>query len=297
MPTRCGYVSIVGKPNTGKSSILNALAGRKLSIVSSKPGTTRHRVHGAVTKGDVQALFIDAPGLSKPKSALDRILEKMVSRSVEGIDAIVFVSDDRGVQESDRRMLTTIRLRAKDAPPVILCLNKMDRVNGKGRIAALIDSWKDLYPWSAVVLTSVARKKGLDKLWAAIAEALPEAPFETTDDDSVALDDKLYAADVVREKVLRLVNAEVPHAVAVVISRWEDRENCLTIGADLVVEKDNQKRILIGAGGGMIKMIGTRARQDLEQVWGCKVYLELFVKVREKWRDSASRLAEYGYQD
>lgn len=296
MATRCGYVSIVGKPNVGKSSILNSLAGRKLSIVSSKPGTTRHRVHGAVTKGEVQALFMDTPGLFKPRVALDKFMERMVVRAVEGVDLVLLISDDRGFEEADRRMLTTIRLRAPKVP-VVLCLNKIDRVNGRGRIAALVDSWQERHPWAAIVLTSVTRKKGLDLLWAAIADALPHRDFEVAGDDDVGMDDKLYAADVIREKVLQTLSQEVPHAVAVVISRWEEEGGLVRIGADLVVEREGQKKILIGAAGRVLKEIGTRARQELERTWGCRVFLETFVKVRAGWRDDPSRLAEYGYED
>lgn len=293
---RCGYVSIVGKPNVGKSSLLNALVGRKVSIVTDKPGTTRHRIYAAVTKEDAQALVVDTPGLFKPKVALDKFMERMVSRAVEGVDLVILMSDHGGPHELDERMLTTIKIRAKETP-VVLVLNKMDLLTSGKRITQITEAWKKLFPFRAVLPVSVKNAKGLHLLWQAIKEALPEREFEVGEDEDVGLDEKLWVADLIREKVLGLLREEVPHAVAVVVQQFEETEGLFRICADLVVERDSQKPILLGAGGKTIKAIGTAAREDIEKQLGKKAYLELFVKVREKWRDDPSRLAEYGYED
>lgn len=296
MTTRCGYVSIVGKPNVGKSTLLNAFAGKKVSIVSDKPGTTRHRVYAAVTKDNAQALFADTPGLFKPSRMLDKFMERMVVRAVEGVDVVLLMSDHGGPHELDRRMLTTIKIRAKGTP-VILVLNKMDLAGAGKRVTGLVEKWRPLYEFRAILPVSAKSGKGLPLLWQAIAEALPEREFEVGADEEVGLDERLWVADLVREKVLECVHQEVPHAVAVVVQQFEEKETLLKIAADLVVERDSQKGILVGAGGAMIKRIGTEARKDIEKQLGKKVFLELFVKVREKWRDDPSRLKEYGYED
>ncbi|KAF0245229.1 MAG: GTP-binding protein [Planctomycetota bacterium] len=296
MQTRCGYVSIVGKPNVGKSTLLNAFAGKKVSIVSEKPGTTRHRVYAAVTKDNAQALFADTPGLFKPTKMLDKFMERMVVRAVEGVDLVLLVSDDAGARENDRRMLTTIKIRAKEVP-VILVLNKMDLMKRGKLITELVEKWRKLYQFRAILPISAQSAKGLPLLWQAIAEALPEREFEVKADEEVGLDEKLWVADLIREKVLTLVHQEVPHAVAVIVQQYEEKETLLKIVADLVVERDSQKGILVGAGGSMIKAIGTDARKDIEKQLNKKVFLELFVKVREKWRNNPSRLKEYGYED
>jgi GTPase len=296
MKQRCGYVSIVGKPNVGKSTLLNALAGKKVSIVSEKPGTTRHRVYAAVTRDHAQALFADTPGLFKPSKLLEKFMERMVVRAIEGVDLILLVSDDGGPRELDRRMLTTIKIRATEVP-VVLVLNKMDLVKGGKLITGLVEQWRKLYQFRAILPISAHGGKGMPLLWQAIAEALPEREFEVKPDEEVGLDEKLWVADLIREKVLTLVHQEVPHAVAVIVQQYEEREGLFKIAADLVVERDSQKGILVGAGGKMIKAIGTEARKDIEKQLNKKVFLELFVKVREKWRDNPSRLKEYGYED
>jgi GTP-binding protein Era len=295
MSTRCGYVSIVGKPNTGKSTLLNAFAGRKVSIVSDKPGTTRHRVYAAVTRDGAQALFADTPGLFKPQRMLDRFMERMVTRAVEGVDLVLLVGDHRGPGELDRRMLTTLKIRGKGVP-VILVLNKMDLLKGR-QVTALVERWRPLGKFRGSIPVSAKSGKGLPLLWQAIAEALPVREFEVGEDREVGLDDRLWAADLIREKVLKLARQEVPHSVAVAISRFEGEETMLRISADLIVERESQKPILIGAGGAMVRAIGTEARKEIEKQFGKKAFLELNVKVREKWRDDPSRLAEYGYED
>ena len=296
MQPRCGYVSIVGKPNVGKSTLLNALAGKKVSIVSEKPGTTRHRVYAAVTRDNAQALFADTPGLFKPSKLLDKFMERMVVRAVEGVDLILLVSDDGGSRDLDRRMITTIKIRAAEVP-VILVLNKMDLVKRGKLITELVEKWRGLYQFRAILPICAQSGKGLPLLWQAIAEALPAREFEVKADEEVGLDEKLWVADLIREKVLTRVHQEVPHAVAVIVQQYEEKEGLFKIAADLVVERDSQKGILVGAGGSMIKAIGTDARKDIEKELNKKVFLELFVKVREKWRDSPSRLKEYGYED
>jgi len=296
MKTRCGYVSIVGKPNVGKSSLLNALAGRKVSIVSDKPGTTRHRVYCAITRDETQALVVDTPGIFRPKRMLDKFMEKMVVRAVEGVDLVILVSDESGLEELDRRMLKTVQIRSEETP-VLLVLNKMDLFKKGALVTALVEKWRPLHQWRGILPVSVLTGKGLPLLWQSITEALPEREFEVAADEEVGLDERLHVADLIREKVLQLTRQEVPHSAAVVIERMEDAKELLRISADIIVERDSQKGILVGAGGGMIKAIGTAARLDIEKEVGKKVFLELFVKVREHWRDDPSRLKEYGYED
>ncbi|NUN47615.1 MAG: GTPase Era [Candidatus Brocadiae bacterium] len=295
-PTRCGYVSIVGKPNVGKSTLLNAFAGRKVSIVSEKPGTTRHRIHAAITRGQAQALFTDTPGLFKPRRTLDRFMEQMVLRSVEGVDLLLLVADEGGPRDMDRQVLSALRSRSAGVP-VLLVLNRMDLCSRGAEVTKLAETWRPLYSFRGVIPVSAKTGKGLPLLWEAIAAALPEAPFEVGADEEMAPDNRRWASDLIREKVLHLAHQEVPHSVAVVVSGFEEEPKMYRIAADLIVERDSQKPILIGAGGSMIRAIGTAAREDLESQLGKKVFLELFVKVRAGWRDDPSRLAEYGYED
>jgi GTP-binding protein Era len=295
-PPRCGYVSIVGKPNVGKSTLLNALSGRKVSIVSEKAGTTRHRIHASVTRGHAQALFTDTPGLFKPKRELDRFMEKMVLRAIDGVDLVLLVADEGGPRDLDRRMLTTIKIRAAETP-VLLVLNRMDLCRKGAEVTKLAETWRPLFQFRGVIPVSAKTGKGLPLLWEAIAAALPERAHEVADDEELVPGERIWASDLIREKILGLAHQEVPHSVAVVVTGYAEEPKMFRISADLVVERDSQKPILLGKGGAMIKAIGTAARMDLEEQLGKKVFLELFVKVRAKWRDDPSRLTEYGYGD
>ena len=294
--TRCGTISVVGKPNVGKSSLLNALVGTKITSVSPKPGTTRHRVYGVVTRGRCQAIFVDTPGLFQTKTALDEFMERRVLRAVEGVDAIVMMVDPRGAQSEDMRMIQRIKSKGGGAPTVLV-VNKIDLLKDPAQAESCFRDWDGAYPWAARLAISVKEGLHLDALWRTLAGLLPLREFEVAPDAPPVHDTRLLIADLVREKALHLTREEVPHCIACLISLCEDKPRILRIEGDLIVERESQKKILIGDGGQMIKKIGTAAREELAALFKKSVYLGLRVKVHEGWRQNPSRLAMYGYKD
>lgn len=284
---RSGFVAVVGKPNSGKSTLLNALTGQKVSIVSEKPQTTRFKIRGIVNRPDGQIVFVDTPGFHKPKDALGEYLNSQVTGTIKEVDLILFLADgSRELSEEDRLLMEEIR---KTQIPCLLVVTKKDLATPE-TISGIEKEVAKTLEYREALAVSAVTGEGLDLLLEKILPFLPEGPALYPEDMVTDYPLNLQAAEIVREKVLMNVHQEVPHAVAVNVIRVEEKpeKNLLAIYAEIYVEKESQKKIIIGREGSMIKKIGTLAREELEHLTGKKVFLELYVKVKEKWRDKES---------
>jgi len=280
---RAGFVAILGRPNAGKSTLLNALLGTKLAIVASKPQTTRTSIQGVLTLREAQIIFIDTPGIHKSDTLLNRRMMDAVRAAAEAPDVVLFVIDVLAAPiDEDMRALD---LAKKAGVPVVAVLNKIDWLKTKPEILTRIEQYRAWHDFAAYVPVSARRGTGLDELQEEIVKHLPVGPALFPDDYITDQPERFFASEVIREKVLHHTDKEVPHAVAVVIESWEETPKLVRIAATIYVEKPGQKAILIGAGGAMLKKIGTQARHDLEHALDRKVFLETFVKVRTHWRE------------
>ncbi|MFA5235937.1 MAG: GTPase Era [Bacilli bacterium] len=288
---KSGFVSIIGRPNVGKSTLINALIGRKVSIITPKPQTTRNTVQGILHKEGLQIIFVDTPGIHKPHQRLGEAMNRMAYGSLYDIDAILLVVDS-GLPfgPGDVFMLEKI----KQHENVIIVFNKIDTTT-----YPLITSLKETYakwlPKARQIEISAIRLANLEEIVNTLAEQLPEGPAYFPEDVYTNYPEAFSMSEIIREKVMLLTKQEVPHSIAVQIDRIEDKGHTRNIGATIIVEKDSQKGILIGQGGQMIKRIGTLARRELENDFGRHVILELYVRVEDNWRDSLLRLKEFGY--
>jgi GTP-binding protein Era len=282
---RSGFVSIAGLPNAGKSTLLNALVGQKVAIVADKPQTTRTSIQGVATTPEAQIVFIDTPGIHKGDSPINKRLLNTVRSSLEERDALLFVADTtRPFGEEDRR---AVDLVSRIGTPVILVLNKIDLLKDKAPLLSLIEQYKAVFEFADYLPVSAARGKGLDELRAAIVSRLPEGPAYFPEDHVTDQPERFLASELVREKVLLATRQEVPHSVGVTIEQWEDTPRITRIYATIRVEREGQKRIVIGAKGAMLKKIGTEARKEMERLFGVKIYLDLHVRVQPGWREKA----------
>jgi GTP-binding protein Era len=285
---KSGFVSLVGRPNTGKSTLLNALVGQKVAIVADKPQTTRTAIQGVVTTSEAQIVFVDTPGIHKTRSALNRRLMDTVRAALHERDLLLFVVDATvPVEEQDRRALDMVR---HAEVPELLVLNKIDLLKDKALLLPLIDQYKELFEFSGYIPVSAVKGDGLDQLRNAIVERLPEGPAYFPPDHITDQPERFLAAELVREKVLLATRQEVPHSVAVTVDRWEETPKLTRIYATIRVERDGQKGIVIGAGGAMLKKIGTLAREEMERLFAIKIYLDLHVKVEPGWREKRAFL-------
>jgi len=292
-PFRSGFVAVIGRPNVGKSTLVNALVGRKVAIISPKPQTTRHRLRAVLTRPDAQIVFVDTPGIHKPRHRLGEIMVEAAEQALSDVDAVLFVMDaGKPPGPGDEAVLD--RLKAVRAP-VLLVLNKVDLV-AKPRLLPLIDTMQHKYPFAEIVPVSALKGDNLERLVETLVRYLPEGPPYFPEDMVSDQPERIVLAELVREKVLRLTEQEVPHSVAVVVEEIAERPNGVTlVRAVIYVERDSQKAILIGEGGQMLKRIGRAAREEIEGQLGVKVFLELWVKVRPKWREDERYLREFGY--
>jgi GTP-binding protein Era len=288
---KAGFVNIFGKPNAGKSTLLNALIGDKLAIVSPKVQTTRHRIKGILTEPDYQIVFSDTPGIIQPKYKLHEKMMGAVKSSLEDADLALLLADATDDVEENASLFASLKLRA----PVIVVLNKADLVKQPEKLQATLQAYQQ-YPFVKNVITvSALKKTGLDELMKQILEQLPEGePFFQGDDISDQ-PVKFFVGEMIREKIFQLYEDELPYHSTVLVQEFKEKETLIKITADIIVQRETQKAIILGAGGQMIKKLGTLSRQDIESFLGRKVFLELFVKVRPKWRDSDLFLREYGY--
>jgi GTP-binding protein Era len=285
---RAGFVSILGRPNAGKSTLLNAMLGQKIAIVASRPQTTRTAIQGVLTLPGAQIVFVDTPGIHKSGTLLDKQMMARVRASADA-DVVLFVIDALApFREADAQAVDLIR---KCEAPAIAVLNKVDKLEQKPRILALITQYEQLHKFAAYVPISALAGDGLDVLKQEIVARLPERPALFPEDHLTDQPERFLAAELVREKILHLTRQEVPHAVAVTIDQWEDTPDIVRIAVTIYVERPGQKAILIGAGGSLLKKIGTLARAGIERQLGKRVFLQTFVKVRTNWRDDPEFLA------
>lgn len=279
---RSGYIAVVGKPNVGKSTLINALVGRKVAIVSPKPQTTRRRVLGVLTRPEVQALFIDTPGIHQPREALNRFMMREAEAALGDCDAVLIVVDASAPPSSADRLV--FERVADFRQPKFLALNKADRIDPRELIDT-VARYHSLLGSEQSMLTSGTRGDNLDKLTALLIAALPEGPEYFPPGMVTDQSEALLAAELIREQALGRLNEEVPHAIAVGIDEWAPRKTGgLFVAATVYVERDSQKGILIGKSGAMLRAIGAGARKSIEAATGARVFLELWVKVRDKWR-------------
>jgi GTPase len=286
---RSGFVAIVGRPNAGKSTLLNRLVGQKVAIVTSKPQTTRNRIQGIVTRLEGQIVFIDTPGLHSPDSALGRQMMHEVAAALEGIDVLLLMVDaGRTPQHADDFLLD----RAKRfSGKTILALNKVDGM-AKGKLLPLIEVYRKAFEFAAIVPISALKGAGCDELVREIFRFLPEGEPYFPEDQVTDQPERFLAAEIVREKAIQAMYHEVPYALAVKVDKYEELPKLLRIEATMNVERDSQKKILIGHKGEMIKKIGTQARKELEKLFDTKIYLGLFVKVVPNWRENPQHVRE-----
>lgn len=279
---------MIGRPNAGKSTLLNALVGQKVAIVADKPQTTRTTIQGVLTLPGAQIVFVDTPGIHQADSPLNKRLMHTVRAALEERDLLLFVADStRPFGEEDRR---AVQLAGKTGTPVVLVLNKIDLLKDKARLLPLIEQYKANHDFADFLPVSATKGEGLDDLRSGVIERLPEGPAYFPEDYVTDQPERFLAAELIREKALAATRQEVPHAVAVLVDRWEETPRLTRIFATIRVEREGQKRILIGAQGAMLKKIGTAARQEIERLFGIRVYLDLHVRVQPAWREKATFL-------
>ncbi|MGN0771629.1 MAG: GTPase Era [Christensenellales bacterium] len=290
---KSGFISVVGKPNVGKSTLINTLVGEKVSIVSWKPQTTRDKIIGIANGDDYQAVFVDCPGVHTPKNALSEYMMKAVVSAVDGVDVYIYVlACGKQLDDTDMKYIQKF---GKSGIPFFIVINKCDEVKPEA-IGMKIESLKDVQGVNAILPISALTGKNCDLLLEEVVKVLPQgqAYFDTDSYTDKTL--RFMVGEIVREKALRLLGDEVPYGICVVVNKYEQRDDGLvSIDADIICEKQPHKAIVIGKGGSMIKKISTMARQDIEKLVGDKVFLNLFVKVKENWRDSASLVNLMGY--
>jgi len=286
---RSGFVAIIGRPNAGKSTLVNRLVGQKIAIVTSKPQTTRNRIQGIVTKPEGQIVFIDTPGLHEADSALGRQMMQEVAAALEGIDVLLLMVDaSRTHPHADELLLQKAqRFRGK----TILALNKVDQLP-KPKLLPLIEAYATAFDFAAVVPISALKGTGCEDLLNEILKRLPEGEPYFPEDQVTDQPERFLAAEIIREKAIQVMYHEVPYALAVVVEKFEESPRLLRIEATMSVERDTQKKILIGHKGGVLKKIGTEARKELEALLDTKIYLGLFVKVVPDWRESPQKVRE-----
>lgn len=290
---RSGFVAIIGRPNAGKSTLLNRLVGQKIAIVTPKPQTTRNRIQGIVTKPEGQIVFIDTPGLHEADTALGKQMMREVAAAQEGIDVLLLMVDaTRAELHSDELLLEKAR---RFAGKTILTLNKIDRLP-KPKLLPLIDAFAKAFDFAAIVPISALSGSGCEKLLGEIWKRLPEGEPYFPEDQVTDQPERFLAAEIIREKAIQVMYHEVPHALAVRVEKFEETPKLLRIEAVMNVERDSQKKILIGRKGEMIKKIGTDARKELEAILGAKIYLGLYVKVAPDWRENPQRVRELDWR-
>jgi GTP-binding protein Era len=289
-------IAIVGRPNVGKSSILNRLLGTKIAIVSSKPQTTRNRITGVLTEGEYQLVFFDTPGMHKPKNSLGKYMVRSVNESVGGVDCCMLVVEaDKSPVQTELDFIDKFKALGM---PAILVINKIDMIKDKEILMKQILEYSKLYDFEAIVPVSASDGNGMNELLEELKKQASEGGHFFEDDTLTDQPERVIASEIIREKILRLCNAEIPHGTAVVIEKMKTRENgILDIDATIFCEKESHKRILIGKNGAMLKKISTFARQDMERFFDCKVFLQVWIKVKEDWRNRAQLLQNFGFDE
>lgn len=293
--TYCGYVAIIGRPNVGKSTLLNRILGEKISITSHKPQTTRHQILGIKTEGGKQTVYVDTPGLHKNiKRAINRYMNRAALQTLAEVDVIIWVLEGMRWLDEDE----WIYKRLKDIKkPIILLVNKVDQIKAKTDLLPYLQRLSEKADFVQIMPVSAEKGINIAELEALVAELLPESPHYFAEDQLTDRNDRFLAAEMIREKLMRRLNQEIPYALTVEINEFKEKENILHIYATIWVEKENQKAIVIGAGGQNLKNIGKLARLDMEKLFDSKVFLQLWVKVKENWSDDEKALRSFGYKE
>ena len=292
---KSAFIAIIGRPNVGKSSILNKLLGQKVAIVSSKPQTTRTRIMGVLTEGKDQLVFLDTPGMHKPKNSLGDYMVRSINESVAGVDACLLVTE-AGQEIRENEIMLIEKVKKLDLP-CVLAINKTDTINDKEVIIEQIINYSKEMDFDAIVPVSAETGSKLDELKEELKKFTSEGGHLFPDDTLTDQPEKVLAAEMIREKILRLTEKEIPHGTAVVIERMKmrDDKNLMDIDATIYCERDTHKGILIGKKGAMLKKISTYARQDMENFFGCKVNLKTWIKVKEDWRNKENLMRIFGF--
>jgi GTP-binding protein Era len=297
VPQRCGLVAIVGRPNVGKSTLLNALVGQKVSITSNKAQTTRHRITGIRTVDEAQFVFVDTPGFqTRHGAALNRTLNRTVQGVLADVDAVLFVVEAGRFGLDDAKVLGLLQNEGLQGKPVFLIANKLDTVQRRSDLAPWLKGMQERHNFAEFIPLSAQKKADMDKLLAILKPYLPEQQWFYEEDALTDRSERFLASEIIREKLFRLTGDELPYASTVVIDKFEEEGNLRRIAASIVVERDAHKGMIIGAGGERLKRIGSESRQELETLMDAKVFLELWVKVRSGWADDEEHLRSYGYE-
>lgn len=290
---KSGYVSLTGRPNVGKSTLLNTILGEKIAIVSPKPQTTRNRIVGVKTMPDAQIIFIDTPGIHKPKHRLGELMVREARESVKEVDVILFMVEPEEPGSGDKFIIDILKDMGK---PVFLLINKVDTVR-KPQVLPVIDAYSRLYPFKEIMPISALAGDGIDILIKTIVDYLPEGPKYYPDDILTDQLERFMVSEIIREKIIHQTEDEIPYSVAIEINQWSEREDGVVfIQANIYVEREGQKGIIIGKGGARLNTIGTSARLEIEKLLGTKVFLELWVKIKKDWRSSERILKELGFR-
>ncbi|GBF33758.1 GTP-binding protein Era [Desulfocucumis palustris] len=289
---KSGFAAIVGRPNVGKSTLLNRLVGQKIAIVSDKPQTTRHKIHSVITREDAQLVLLDTPGIHKPKHRLGEYMVEVALGTLKEVDVILFVVETETPGPGDTFILEQMK---RVTTPVLLVINKIDRI-AKHDLLPLIEGYRQLYDFKEIVPVSALNGENVERLTDLMVNYLPAGPKYYPDDMVTDRPERFIMAELIREKVLHLTSQEVPHSVAVVVEDVAERANgVVAVRAIVYTERDSQKRILIGKSGAMLKRIGQQAREEMEALFGSKFFLELWVKVKADWRNKDSYISNFGY--
>jgi GTP-binding protein Era len=292
---KSGFVSIIGRPNVGKSTFLNRVIGQKIAIMSDKPQTTRNKIQGVYTEDQAQIVFIDTPGIHKPKHKLGDFMMKVAQNTLKEVDLILFmINATEGLGRGDEFIIE----RLKDTKtPVFLVINKIDEIH-PDELFSIITNYKDLYPFAEIVPISALQGNNVGRLLDQIKQRLPEGPQYYPADQVTDHPERFIITELIREKVLHATREEIPHSIAVVMDSMQRRDNgAVYVGATIIVERDSQKGIVIGKQGKMLKEVGRKARADIEALLGSKVFLELWVKVQKDWRNRATHLRDFGFRE
>lgn len=293
---RSGFVAVVGRPNVGKSTLMNAYLGQKVAIVSPKPQTTRLRQLGIVTAPDYQLVFVDTPGWHTPRHKLGEFMVETAARAMDDADVILFVADVSEMPTGEDAQLARFVVEERGDAPVVLALNKVDLLKPEA-VLGHTDGYRDLLPMADWTLLSAKDGYNLDRLMAVMVDALPEGPRFYPEDQVTDIQVRELAGELIREQALHLLREEVPHSLAVVVEEFKERtEGLAYVAATIYVERESQKGILIGRGGSMLKKLGAAAREEIERSLDTRVYLELWVKVQDNWREKVDELRKFGYE-
>ncbi len=290
--TKTGFIAIVGRPNVGKSTLLNRILGEKVAIVSNKPQTTRNRILGIYTKDENQIVFFDTPGIFNPRNCLGDFMVKTAKSAMTDADAVILMADvGREISKVEEGVITYAK---QSGTPLVLALNKVDEYN-REQIAGAIAQYAALHDYAAVVPISAKNGTAVDELLQECSAFLQEGTWMFPDDIVTDQPERQIASEIIREKILRTLDKEVPHGCAVVIEDFKEEDGLISIRAEIYVEKNSHKGILVGKNGAELKLIGTYAREDMEKIFGTKVYLNLWVRVKDNWRDSLRGVTDFGY--